>query len=95
MQWSQERDWSKATMYGYGKPNAHFPGRIRLVERIPLPISGSQKPKEDPHYPAAVKRAREAARRLQEAGIIDAEGRRIREDLAADMREGQDRDLAG
>jgi hypothetical protein len=75
-------------MYGYGKPNAHFPGRIRLVERIPLPISGNQKPKEDPHYPAAVKRAREAARRLQKAVIIDADGRRIRNDLPADMREG-------
>jgi hypothetical protein len=82
-------------MYGYGKPNPHFPGRIRRVEKIPLPILVNRKPKEDPHYPAAVKRAREAARSLQEAGIIDAEGRRIRKDLAADMREGQDRDFGG
>jgi hypothetical protein len=35
----------------------------------------------DPHYPAAVERAKGAARRLQQAGIIDAEGRRIRKDL--------------
>jgi hypothetical protein len=34
-------------------------------------------------------------RRLQEAGIIDAEGRRIRKDLPPDMQEGQDRDFGG
>ena len=39
--------------------------------------------------------AKEAARRLQEAGIVDAAGRRIRKDLPADMREGQDRDFGG
>jgi hypothetical protein len=34
-------------------------------------------------------------RRLQEAGIVDAEGRRIRKDLPQDMREGQNRDFGG
>jgi hypothetical protein len=54
-----------------------------------------QRQKPDPHYPAAVERAKEAARRLQEAGIVDAAGRRIRKDLPADMREGQDHDFGG
>ena len=54
-----------------------------------------QKPKPDPHYAAAVERAKKAARRLQEAGIIDAQGRRIRKDVPPDMQEGQDRDFGG
>lgn len=54
-----------------------------------------QKPKPDPHYPGAVERAKDAARRLQQAGVIDAQGRRIRKDLPLDMREGQDRDFGG
>jgi hypothetical protein len=65
------------------------------VKTIPIPKKRNQKPKEDPHYSAAVERTKEAARRLREAGIIDAEGRRIRKDLPADMREGQDRDFGG
>jgi hypothetical protein len=69
--------------------------KIRAVKTIPVPRTRDQKPKEDPHYPAAVKRAKEAARRLQEAGIIDAEGRRIRKDLPPDMHEGKDRDFGG
>jgi hypothetical protein len=56
---------------------------------------GKQKPKPDPYYPAAVANVKEAARRLQEAGIIDAEGNRIRQDLPPDMKEGQDRDFGG
>ena len=59
--------------------------RIGAVKTIPIPRTRDQKPKEDPHYPAAVERAKEAARRLLEAGIIDAEGRRIRNDLPPDM----------
>ena len=55
----------------------------------------NRKPKEDPHYAAAVERAKEAARRLREAGIIDAHGRRIRQDLPADMQEGRDLDFGG
>ncbi|HEU0142390.1 MAG TPA: hypothetical protein VFQ79_21895 [Bryobacteraceae bacterium] len=65
------------------------------MRMISLPRARNQKPKEDPHYPAAVKRAREAARRLQEAGIIDAAGRRIRKDLPPDMQKGADRDFGG
>jgi len=68
---------------------------MKSVKTIPLRETRKQKPKEDPHYPEAVERAKEAVRRLQEAGIIDAEGRRIRKDLPADMQEGQDRDFGG
>jgi hypothetical protein len=62
---------------------------------IPVPKPRNQKPKADPHYPAAVRRAKEVAQRMREAGIIDADGRRIRKDLPADMQEGQDRDYGG
>ena len=53
------------------------------------------KQKPDPYYAAAVQNTKEAARRLLEAGIVDAEGRRIRKDLPPDMREGSDRDFGG
>jgi hypothetical protein len=59
--------------------------RVREVRTIPIPKIENQKPKEDPLYPAAVERAKEAVRRLQEMGIIDAEGRRIRRDPPPDM----------
>lgn len=53
-------------------------------------------PTEDnPYLEEANKRIAEAVRKLQEAGIIDAEGNRIRTDLPADMREGSDRDFGG
>lgn len=65
------------------------------LKTISISPKRRRKAKPDPHYPAAVERARDAARRLQEAGIIDAEGRRIRKDLPTDMREGQDRDFGG
>ena len=65
------------------------------MKTIPIPRRKNRKPKKDPHYPAAVERAKEAARQLQEKGIIDAEGRRVRKDLPSDMREGQDRDFGG
>ena len=68
---------------------------IGAVKTISIPRTRNQKPKEDPHYPAAVERAKEAARRLQDAGIIDAEGRRIRKDLPHDMQDGKDRDFGG
>ncbi len=58
-------------------------------------IDTSQKPKEDPYYAEACERVKEAVRRLQEAGIIDAEGRRIRTDLPPDMQEGKGRDFGG
>ena len=51
--------------------------------------------KPDPYYEAAVHNAKEAARRLFEAGIIDAEGRRIRKDLPPDMRPGSGCDFGG
>lgn len=66
---------------------------MKAVKTIPIPRR--QKPKEDPHYPAAVERAKDAARRLREDGIIDAQGRRIRKELPADMQEGSDRDFGG
>jgi hypothetical protein len=69
--------------------------KIRAVKTIPIPRTRNQKPKEDPHYPAAVERAREAERRLQDAGIIDAEGRRIRKDPPPNMQDGKDRDFGG
>jgi hypothetical protein len=65
------------------------------VKTIPNPRPRNRKAKEDPHYAAAVDRAKEAARRLREAGIIDAEGRRIRKDLPTDMQEDEDRDFGG
>lgn len=72
-----------------------FPAIIKGVKTVPIPRLKNQKPKEDPYYPAGVKRAKEAVRRLQEGGIIDANGRRIRQDLPPDMQEGQDRDFGG
>jgi hypothetical protein len=47
----------------------------------------------DPHHTAAVERGKEAVRRLIEAGIIDAEGLRIRTDLPGDMRPGNSQEL--
>ena len=79
------------------EPVVFFKLRRRAVSKLKtfsLPKK-KQKPKPDPYYPAAVANAKEAARRLQEAGIIDAEGNRIRKDLPPDMKEGQDRDFGG
>ena len=49
----------------------------------------------DPHYPAAVERVKLAVRELQEKGIIDPQGRRIRKELPPDMQEDADRDFGG
>jgi hypothetical protein len=65
------------------------------VKTIPVPKARGRKPKPDPCYSAAVQRAKEVAQRLRSAGIIDAEGRRIRKDRPADMQEAQDRDYGG
>lgn len=67
------------------------------MKTVSLPHVRRPQPSDDPYYEAAVARAKEAVRRLQEAGIIDAEGRRIRTDLPADMQEDQskDRDFGG
>ena len=50
-----------------------------------------RKLKADPHYPAAVRRAKEAAQRLRDAGIIDAAGRRIRDQEDARRQKDQER----
>ena len=55
----------------------------------------SQTPTQDPHYAAAVERVAQAVRELQQKGIIDGQGKRIRQDLPPDMREGSDRDFGG
>ncbi len=56
---------------------------------------GKPRRNPDPYYAAAVQNTKEAARRLLEAGIVDAEGRCIRKDLPPDMREGSDTDFGG
>ena len=55
----------------------------------------NQTPTEDPHYPAAVDRVKAAVRELQEKGIIDPQGRRVRKELPPDMQEDADRDFGG
>jgi hypothetical protein len=55
----------------------------------------NQKPSKDPYYADAADRVKAAVRLLQDKGIIDAEGRRIRQDLPPDMEEGRDRDFGG
>ena len=55
----------------------------------------AQTPTEDPQYSKAVERIRVAVGELQEKGIIDSQGRRIREDLPLDMQEDADRDFGG
>jgi hypothetical protein len=66
-----------------------------LVNTIPVPKTRSRKPKADPHYSAAVRRAKDVAQGLRHEGVIDADGRRIRTDVPAGMRDGQDRDYGG
>ena len=55
----------------------------------------NQPPTEDPYLAAAAERIHAAVRDLQERGIIDAEGNRIRQDLPPDMQEGSERDFGG
>ena len=50
---------------------------------------------KDRRHAAAVERGKAAVRKLQEQGIIDSQGRRIRTDLPVDMQEGKDRDFGG
>jgi len=54
-----------------------------------------QTPTEDPQYPAAVDRVKAAVRDLQNKGIIDSEGKRVRQDLPPDMQENAGRDFGG
>lgn len=72
-----------------------IPGIIQVVKVEPIPRAKDQTPKEDPFYPEAVRRAKMEVRRLQKAGIIDSDGRRVRQDLPPDMREDQNRDFGG
>jgi hypothetical protein len=68
---------------------------MKAVKTIPIPRPRNQKPTKDPYHAAAVERGKAAVRKLQEQGIIDGKGRRIRTGLPADMQEGQDRDFGG
>ena len=65
------------------------------MRTIPLPKNTDQKLTEDLHHAAAVARGKAAIGKLQEQGIIDGQGRRLRTDLPADMQEGKDRDFGG
>ena len=67
---------------------------MKVVATVEIP-KANQTPTEDPHYPAAVERVKAAVRELQEKGIIDAQGRRIRQDLPPDMHKDADRDFGG
>jgi hypothetical protein len=64
------------------------------VATVEIPKT-NQTPTKDPQYPAAVERVKAAVRELQEKGIIDAQGRRVRRDLPPDMQEDADRDFGG
>lgn len=57
--------------------------------------NGNSRRKPDLYYASAVQNAKVAARRLIEAGIVDAQGLRIRKDLPPGLREGSDRDFGG
>jgi len=61
----------------------------------PIPQVRNRKPVKDPHHAAAVERGKAAVRKLQEQGIIDSQGRRIRTGLPADMQAGKDHDFGG
>ena len=50
---------------------------------------------DDPHHAAAVERGKAAIRALQDQRIIDLHGRRVRQDLPADMRRSEDREFGG
>jgi hypothetical protein len=65
------------------------------MKTVPLPKARHQNPTRDPHHAAAVERGKAAVRNLEERGIIDGQGRRIRTDIPADMQEGKDRDFGG
>jgi hypothetical protein len=67
---------------------------MKVVATVEIP-KANQTPTQDPHYPAAVERVKAAVRELQENGIIDAQGRRVRQDLPPDMQEGAGRDFGG
>ena len=65
------------------------------MKTIQIPMALDKPRTVDPHHAAGVERGKAAVRRLQELGIIDSLGNRIRTDLPADMQEGSDRDEGG
>lgn len=65
------------------------------MKAIPIPQVRNQKLTKDPRHAAAVERGKVAVRKLQQQGIIDSQGRRIRTDLPADMQGGKDHDFGG
>ena len=67
---------------------------MKVVSTVEIP-KANQTPTQDPHYPAAIERVKGAVRELQKKGIIDAQGRRIRQDLPPDMEEDAGRDFGG
>ena len=67
---------------------------MKLMDTVET-LKANRTPTEDPHYPAAVERVKAAVRELQAKGVIDAEGRRIRQDLPPDMRADAARDFGG
>ena len=62
------------------------------MKTLPFKKALNKGPSFDPYLAAANERARQAVRKLQEAGII---GNRIRTDLPPAMEEGSDRDFGG
>jgi len=69
--------------------------KLQDMKAVSLPKARQQKRTSDPHHATAVERGKAAVRNLQERGIIDGQGRRIRTDVPADMQEGKDRDFGG
>ena len=65
------------------------------MKTLPIHIANDKPRTEDPYHAAGVERGKAAVRRLQELGIIDSQGNRLRTDLPADMQEGSDRDFGG
>jgi len=75
-------------------PSPRNSGKMKPVATGQVP-KANQTPTEDPHYSSAVKRVKTAVRELQEKGIIDPQGRRVRKELPPDMQEDADRDFGG
>jgi hypothetical protein len=59
------------------------------MKTVAPPNAEMPKRAEDPHHAAAIERGKAAVRKLQEQGIIDSQGRRIRTDLPNDMQKKQ------
>jgi hypothetical protein len=68
---------------------------MEAMKAIPIRPVRIPKPTKDPHHAVAVERGKAAVRKLQEQGIIDSHGQRIRTDLPADMQPGKDHDFGG